>query len=843
MADADVINSISIQISADTSKATSSINNLTKKMERLQSVIGKGFEMPSLDRFTRALDKLSGIGKISIPKSISERIADIGNATRSLEGVDFSKLQQLAAALERLSAIKAIKIPTISGSGAKGTVAEKIMPAGDALTGTDKVEGGTKAVEDVGKASENAEPKVESFASSFSQISAKVGAVASKIWSKFVPALKATVSWLGKTAFSIATLPMRKMASAIGGAVKRLGNFLSALKRIALYRAIRSIIKDITAGFKEGLGNLYQYSLMVEGQFAKSMDMLATSALYAKNSLGAMAAPIVNQLAPAVDILVDKFVDLLNIINETIASLTGADTWTKAIKYPTSYAEAADDATKSAKELRATLLGFDEINRLDDNSSGSRGSGSDALDYSKMFEEMDVDKNTAGWIDKIKEAWRNADFTEIGTWIGTGLKNGLDSIPWTEIKSKASHVAKSIATLINGFVEVDDLGTSIGSSIAEAFNVGLTNINTFFNTVHWDSIGDFIGDGVMGFVDTFDVELLGENLATVINSGVTMLNRFIKRVNWLKVGEFITSGINSFFNTVNTKELGETISNGIIAAIMLVHTFFKETDFKLIGERIGELVKGLDWTAILGGLAAILFNAILAVIKTVAGMIRSNLALGLLVAGAIALRITAALTGTTVTTIISNGLSTGISAAANLASGALGGVGSVIGTTLGVAAAAALGFYIGYKLQEIFPEVAEWADSVVETVAGTASELSLNPFKNVKTLKNEIFGYASGGTPETGSLFLANESGPELVANVGRKTQVANNDQIMSSIQTGVEVANEEQNAILREQNDLLRRLLAKDTNITTVVSTDSIISGLERKNRRDGKTIVPVGV
>ena len=91
-----------------------------------------------------------------------------------------------------------------------------------------------------------------------------------------------------------------------------------------------------------------------------------------------------------------------------------------------------------------------------------------------------------------------------------------------------------------------------------------------------------------------------------------------------------------------------------------------------------------------------------------------------------------------------------------------------------------------------------------------------------------------------GQLFLAREAGPELVGTMGGRTAVANNEQIEQGIYRATYDANSEQNALLREQNDLLRRLLDKDT--TAVISTSDIVNGLSRKNRRDGKTVVPVG-
>lgn len=46
--------------------------------------------------------------------------------------------------------------------------------------------------------------------------------------------------------------------------------------------------------------------------------------------------------------------------------------------------------------------------------------------------------------------------------------------------------------------------------------------------------------------------------------------------------------------------------------------------------------------------------------------------------------------------------------------------------------------------------------------------------------------FAEGGFPETGQLFVAREAGPELVGRINGKTAVANNDQIVTGISSGV---------------------------------------------------------
>ena len=52
--------------------------------------------------------------------------------------------------------------------------------------------------------------------------------------------------------------------------------------------------------------------------------------------------------------------------------------------------------------------------------------------------------------------------------------------------------------------------------------------------------------------------------------------------------------------------------------------------------------------------------------------------------------------------------------------------------------------------------------------------------------KLPFFKFADGGFPETGQMFLAREAGPELVGQIGHKTAVANNEQIVQAVSAGV---------------------------------------------------------
>ena len=74
---------------------------------------------------------------------------------------------------------------------------------------------------------------------------------------------------------------------------------------------------------------------------------------------------------------------------------------------------------------------------------------------------------------------------------------------------------------------------------------------------------------------------------------------------------------------------------------------------------------------------------------------------------------------------------------------------------------------------------------------------------------------AMGGVVRSADLFMANENGrSELIGRLGNQTGVANQEQMVEAMARGVGYANAEQNALLREQNGLLMRILQKDNSV-----------------------------
>lgn len=82
-----------------------------------------------------------------------------------------------------------------------------------------------------------------------------------------------------------------------------------------------------------------------------------------------------------------------------------------------------------------------------------------------------------------------------------------------------------------------------------------------------------------------------------------------------------------------------------------------------------------------------------------------------------------------------------------------------------------------------------------------------------------IGAYAEGGFPSVGEMFIARESGPEMIGTMGGHSAVANNDQIVEGIASGVEAGMSESEMLLRELVTVGRQLLAKENTVKVAPS------------------------
>ena len=356
-----------------------------------------------------------------------------------------------------------------------------------------------------------------------------------------------------------------RLKSSIASLTGVVGNLVHSFARIAMYRALRTAIKAITTGFAEGIKHLYEWSRAVDTTFKNSMDSLSTSAHYLKDSLGAMASPLIDALAPAIEFLVDKFVSLLNVVNQFISTLTGKDTWRKAVRTPTEYstgledaADSANKATKAQKKLNKALQDFDELNLITTSTTKGRNpsskSGKGAEDYSTHFEKAPV----ADWIKEIKNAIKKGDWNGAGKLLATKLNGMLD-------KWKAKE---------------------FGEKIGQKFQNGIDFYLGFMKNFDWAKLGIKAGDFINGILSKVKPKALGEAMVAKLKAALKFLANFSWTVNLKPLGEAFGHAFNELFSADTMNDLGHTISGLINDAIDVGIGFVTTADFGTAAESV-----------------------------------------------------------------------------------------------------------------------------------------------------------------------------------------------------------------------------------------------------------------
>lgn len=464
----------------------------------------------------------------------------------------------------------------------------------------------------------------------------------------------------------------------------------------------------------------------------------------------------------------------------------------------------------------------------DDNYGLGNGSISLSIDASgkSMMETANALKRSVrttndsfgGWFKKMKTDF--GDFTEgidavtkAGKDISSGFKSSIDAL---------TAASKSILNTHDGFVSaVSDIRSFVKKSVAEIENeyqyngffgaAGLA-IQKAFEGVYL--VFEKVSAAIKNVSDTIDSV---KNVITTFNDLKTKVGEVIDQVPALKQAY---GGLKSFFSDLFDKDsgIGKFFSDSWDSILKGTKGFLNQLgiDFSSAWKSLG-IEKGVRE---LTGLIYSAFNS------SWKGILDSGLNF--------------------LKQLGSNlGIGSGNGSGGSSGSGSSGGAGKWANAAINTGLAIIKGFAgdipgaifsafsaVGNVAGDIFGWVGDAFGGVVNWV-GDAIGGVVDFFKG-------IFGFASGGFPDAGQLFIAREAGAEMVGSLGGHTAVANNDQIVEGIREGVEAAMERQNQLLRRQNELLQALLEKEG--SAEVNVSSFYQAVNRTNQRNGKTIIPVG-
>lgn len=159
-------------------------------------------------------------------------------------------------------------------------------------------------------------------------------------------------------------------------------------------------------------------------------------------------------------------------------------------------------------------------------------------------------------------------------------------------------------------------------------------------------------------------------------------------------------------------------------------------------------------------------------------------------------------------------------------------------TSIGTSVGNAIGSAFKTVVNAIISFAENTINGFIRAINSAINVINKIPGVQISTLSTlSIPRMAEGGMVSTGQLFIAREAGPELVGSFNGAAAVMNNDQIVRAVSGGVYEA--------------VKAAMGNGSGDWTIqivdpmgrVKSEEIISALERKNRRDGRTVIALGV
>jgi hypothetical protein len=599
----------------DLSKTATAINNLGTGIRALQqgmqgfsgtdfgaSEVEKG--TGAISNFRSAIERLnSAVSNTANINASGESIKALGTGIRQLHnGLMLFSKNDYSANIENAGKAVGELVAKINESVSDDSLQrfERIATALNNIAQSyGKLGGAQSAANRMPPQFKAAEVALQALGKALQWVSNKLESMAKRGFSALNAGAKRYLSLMGK----VVTLPLDGMRSKLDSIRHSLDGVAGMVGRIVAYRALRGVLSAIVDGFNAGLQNLYQWALVSGNAFANTMDSMASSMQYFQNSVGAAASELLDALAPALETIVNWVVTVLNALNQLFAALTGHGTWRKAVRQQTAFAAAtggaadgADKAKEAVKEYERTVLGFDELNKMNkpdtsgsNSGSGGGGGGASAPDYGGMFEEVPLD-------DFYKNLANTDDWTALGEKIADGLNSWESQIDWDSIDKTAAMWSKRIWTAFNGFVSERDWSL-FGYTIARGLNVGLHFIDDIAQNADFTAFGAGIAGALNRAVETIDWAALGHVMTDKLKVSLEILHGFMNGDSTYAAFDFerlrgqLNVAIDAAFGNIDWNTAVTDITNGMG---QLALTFVSGVNEVIVN--LDAVVQGYDWT-------------------------------------------------------------------------------------------------------------------------------------------------------------------------------------------------------------------------------------------------------
>jgi predicted nucleic acid-binding Zn-ribbon protein len=234
--------------------------------------------------------------------------------------------------------------------------------------------------------------------------------------------------------------PTKKYGEALSGVVRRL----------VMFRLLRSTISLAFRSAREGMENLAQYS----PETNKAISNVLSSLTQLKNSFATAFSPVAEYASPVLVEFISLLSEAVTWTSQFFAALTGKDTYSKATKVEEDYGAALKESNKQIKEQekanKKLTYSFDELiqagNKSDQGKTGYVGPTPD-----QMFTTEEVSNDIKARADAVKKIFSGLFAPLKESWLDNG--------------------PEVIQSLTNLFVSAKQLAKDVGASFMQVWNV------------------------------------------------------------------------------------------------------------------------------------------------------------------------------------------------------------------------------------------------------------------------------------------------------------------------------------------------------------------------------------
>lgn len=428
----------------------------------------------------------------------------------------------------------------------------------------------------------------------------------------------------GRSVSLLADQVKKAVSSFVGlnkGSKSANAGFGTSLKTILKYtfgiRSLFVLVNKLRAALVAGFGNLAQYSSSTN----KAISSITSALTQLKNSLASAFDPILQAAAPALTYLISKLVEAISYIGMFTAALSGQKVYKKATSIQEDYAKSLDKTSKSAKDAKRQLASFDELNVLSDKST-KKDDGS--VDPSQMFEEVPIDTSVTDFVDRLKKAFADGDFTGLGKIIGEKINAAFQSIKdfidWDNVGGTITKWVNALCDTINSMVDTIDWDL-IGSTFASGVNTIVNTMHLLLTGIDWENIGKAIATGLNAAIRDIDWAKLGQTLGEYFEAKLDVLHGVITNFNWRGLGAAIGTALTNTFAAIDWGKAGETLSSYVKGLLNTFSSAVENFDWRAFGDDIRKFLAGIDWGGVVSSAVEAIGAALGGISATIIGFI------------------------------------------------------------------------------------------------------------------------------------------------------------------------------------------------------------------------------